>query len=264
MSVVIESGFTGTTYALTNPRIAGGALAGTVAVSTEATGYDGDNAADGTTYTAWKPTAMPATWTLTFTSAAVSYVGIAAHDLGSRAATVNVQRWTGAAWSTVATATPANDNALLFLLTRRTAQTTFRVEVTGSSIPMIGIIAIGDVLEMPQKCVWTDSLPFNEAMQVTYADAISEGGNVLGRFLTRRARPCSMTVNNISETWWATNGPTLAGWLEDGAVFVADRPSVYAASVIYGQVPEPLQAPRVGPLDAARSMTITVTGYETA
>lgn len=263
--IVVESGFTGTAQPLTQPRIAAGAYTGTVAVSTEAAGYDGDNALTGETWTAWRPTAMPATWTLTFTSAAVSYVGIAAHDCGTKGCTVNIQRWTGSAWSTVATTTPTDDSPILFLLTRRTAQTTFRVEFTGASVPTVGVIWIGDVLEFPRKARWTDSLPYNEATDASFATAVSDGGHVLGRYVTRRAQPCSMTVENLSETWAAANVPTLAGWLEDGPVFMADRPSTYPASVVFGETVDPLRAPRAGRvLEAARALTIELTGYNPA
>lgn len=263
--IVIETAFTGTAQPLTQPRIAGGAYGGTVAVSTAATGYAGANALSGLTYTAWRPTAMPATWTLTFTSAAVSYVGIAAHDCGTKGCTVNVQRWTGSAWATVATTTPTDDSPILFLLTRRTAQTTFRVEFTGANVPTVGVIWIGDVLEFPRKSRWTESLPFNEATDASFATAISDGGHVLGRYVTRRAQPCSMTVDNLSETWAAANLPTLADWLEDGPVFMADRPSVYPASVVFGETVDALRGPRSGPvLGAARSITIELQGYNPA
>lgn len=263
--IVVESGFTGTSYALTTPRIAAGALSGTVAVSTEATGYEGVNALTGVTYTAWRPTALPATWTLTFTSAAVSYVGIAAHDLATQGATVNVQRWTGSAWSTVASNTPTDNAPILFLLSRRTAQTTFRVQVTGTTMPTIGVIWIGDVLELPQKCVFTDSLPFNEAAAAAYATTLSDGGHTLGRYETRVQSDCTMTVNNLGETWAAASVPTLAGWLRAGPVFMADRPADYPLSVVFGETDAPMRAARAGRvLGAARSMTIAVKGYDPA
>lgn len=263
--IVVESGFTGTTYALTTPRIAAGAYTGTVAVSTEATGYEGANALTGVTYTAWRPTALPATWTLTFTSAAVSYVGIAAHDLYTQGATVSVRAWNGAAFSSVASHTPTDNGPILFLLTRRTAQTTFRVYISGTTMPTIGVIWIGDVLELPQKAVFRDSLPFDEGAEAAFATNISDGGHTLGRYMTRLQSTCSMTVNNLSETWAAANIPTLAGWLRNGPVFMADRPSSYPKSVVFGETTDPLRAARAGRvLQAARAMTIELKGYDPA
>lgn len=261
--IVVESGFTGTSYALTTPRIAAGAYTGTVVVSSEATGYEGVNALTGVTYTAWRPTALPATWTLTFTSAAVSYVGIAAHDLYTQGATVSVRAWNGAAFSSVASHTPTDNGPILFLLTRRTAQTTFRVYISGTTMPTIGVIWIGDVLELPRKAVFRDSLPFNEGAEASYATNISDGGHTLGRYETRLQSTASMTVNDLSETWAASNIPAVAGWLRSGPIFMADRPSAYPKSVVFGETVEPLRAARAGRvLEAARSMSIELKGYD--
>lgn len=261
--IVVESGFTGTTYALTTPRIAAGAYTGTVVVSTEATGYEGVNALTGVTYTGWRPTALPATWTLTFTSAAVSYVGIAAHDLFTQGATVSVREWDGAAFVNVVSHTPTDNGPILFLLSRRTAQTTLRVHVAGTTMPTLGVIWFGDVLELPRKAVFRDSLPFNEGAEAAYATNISDGGHTLGRYETRLQSTASMTVNDLSETWAASNIPTVAGWLRDGPVFMADRPSAYPKSVVFGETAEPLRAARAGRvLEAARSMSVELKGYD--
>lgn len=263
--IVVESGFTGTLYGLTTPRLAAGGYTGTVTTSSEAEGYWGPNALTGVTYTAWRPTSLPATWTLAFSSAKVAYVGIAAHDLGTQGCTVAVQRWTGSAWLTVASHTPADNSPILFLLTERAAQTTFRVSISGGSIPTIGVIWIGNLLEFPVKAVFADSVPFNEASESAYATNISDGGHVLGRYETRRQSAVSMTVNHISETWAADNWFTIADWLRRGPVFLADRPGAYPKSVVFGETDAPFKAPRAGRvLGAARSMTIELKGYDPA
>jgi hypothetical protein len=72
-----------------------------------------------------------------------------------------------------------------------------------------------------------------------------------------------MTVNDLSETWAATNIPTVAGWLRSGPVFMADRPSAYPKSVVFGETAEPLRAARAGRvLEAARTMAIELKGYD--
>jgi hypothetical protein len=257
--IEIESGFTGTAYPLTNPRIAAFPVTGTVTASTAAAGFDGNNANNELTWTFWKPTAVPANWELAFTSTAISYIGIASHDCGTVGATVLAQRWNGSSWVTMATHVPTDNSPILFLLTQRTLDKV-RVRITGA-IPTIGVIWAGDVLELPQKCVWTGSLPFNEAIQSAYADTVSDGGHVLGRYETRKAIPCAMTVNNLSETWAAANIPALQTHLRTLPIFMADRPSEYPKSIVFGSVTEPLRVERAAPvLAAARSLTLNVTG----
>ena len=105
----------------------------------------------------------------------------------------------------MATNVPTDNGPIFFLLNYR-AMDQIRVRITGA-IATIGVIWAGQVLELPEKCVWTGSLPFNEATQSSFSDTISDGGHVLGRYETRKAVPCGMTVNNLSETWAAANMP---------------------------------------------------------
>lgn len=261
--IVIESGITGLVYPLTNPRLAGAGYGGSVAVSSEATGYEGVNALSFATYTAWRPTALPAWWALTFTSATVSYLGIAAHDLGSQGCTVEAQWWNGSAWASVASHTPTDDSPILFLLSRRVGQASFRLYVSGGSAPTIGVIWVGDVAEFPVKALFRDSLPFNEAAESQFATNISDGGHILSRYETRRQSSISMTVDHIPEAWMAANYANLAGWLRYGPVFLADRPQDYPKSVVFGESQAPLRANRAGRvLGAARSLTIELKGYD--
>jgi hypothetical protein len=259
--IQVESGYTGTSYPLTTPRIAAFALTGTATASTTATGYNADNPKDGQTWTYWQPTAVPATWTLTFTSANVSYIGIASHNCGTVGATVAAQRWTGSVWVTVATHVPTDDSPILFLLTERTAQTTFRVQFTGA-IPTVGIIQMGDVTEFPLRAEFTGSMPFNEAVTASYMDTVSDGGHTLERFEIRKAAPVKMTVANLSESWVASVLAPLAVDMRANPVFIADRPSTYPASVAFGKQTVPLQASRnLANAAASRAITFEIMGF---
>lgn len=259
----IETGFTGTVYPLTHPRIAAFPIAGTVTGSSEAAGFAATNANNELTYTFWKPTAVPATWQLSFTSAVVSYCGIASHNIGSTGGQVSVQEWDGVGWLTVSVFSPTDDSPILFLFTERTTDR-IRVRVA-NAIPTIGVIWFGDVTELERKCQWTDSLPFNEVVDDTYAENVSDGGHVLDSFVTRKAGMASMTVQNISETWAAANIPALKDHMQALPVFMADRPQDYALSVVFGRQREPLKAPRTrAVLGAARSVTFSITANEPA
>ena len=255
--IALETGHTGNTYPLTNPRIGAFPLTGTVTASTETTGFEATNANNELTWTFWKPSAVPATWQLSFTSADVSYCGIASHNIGSTGGSVSVQEWDGASWNIIRSTSPSDDSPILFLFDTRTADR-LRIRVA-NAIPTIGVIWFGDVLEFPQKCQWTGSVPFNEAITSVYTAAVSDGGHVVDMFATRKAGSCAMTVNNISETWAATNLPTLQTHMGSLPVFMADRPEDYPASVVFGMQAEPLRAERTKPvLGAARSVQFNV------
>lgn len=254
--IVVEAGFAGTTYPLTNPRIAAYPVTGTVTVSTEATGFAGTNANNELTWTWWKPTAVPATWQLSFTSTSISYCAIAAHNIGTTGGTVQLQTWDGAAWNTIANNTPTDDGPIVFLITARTIDR-IRVRIA-NAIPTIGVIWFGPVTELPQKAQWTGSRPFNEALTSVYTETVSDGGHVLDRFATRKAGACAMEVQNVSETWAAANIPALQAHMGSLPVFMADRPSAYPKSVVYGSQQEPLQPSRVKVLGAARVLNFNI------
>lgn len=258
----IKAGFTGITYSLDTPRIAAYPLAGTVTVSTEAAGFEGINAANELTWTYWKPTAVPATWQLSFTSATVSYCAIASHNIGTVGASVTLQEWDGAGWvGLFATDTPTDNSPILWLFDARTTDQ-LRIRVT-NAIATIGVVWFGNVLEFPQKCVWSGSLPFNEAVNAVYTDNVSDGGHVLDRFATRKAGSCQMTINNISETWAAANLPALQSHMQALPVFMADRPLDYPKSVVFGSQSEPIRAERAKPvLGAARTVQFNITANE--
>jgi len=229
--IVVESGFAGVEYPLSHPRIGARPVSGTVAASTAATGFDAAFAANAETYQYWRPTAVPATWTLTFTSAPISYFGIAAHNCGTVGATVEYQTWNGSAWVTQATHTPTDDSAIFGLVRRRT-QDRARVRFT-NAIPTVGVIYFGDVVEFPQKASYTGSVAFNRAVRDEYSTPVSDGGKWLGRFVTRRSMPATMKVEHMSEAWaGAYLYPTLDD-MKARPVFVADRPLGSPQSVAF-------------------------------
>jgi hypothetical protein len=261
--IYIEAGYTGTLYPLTNPRIAAFPVAGTVTASSEVAGFSAVNANNALTWTYWRFTSFPATWQLTFTSAPINYCGIASHNIGSSGGQVAVQEWTGAAWVNIRLFTPTDDSPILVLFATRTTDR-MRIRVTDAGAT-IGVIWFGAVLELPVKAQWTESEPFNEVVTSVYTDNVSNGGHVLDRFAERRAGVCDMEVRNVGEAWAAANIPALQTHMGALPVFMADRPSAYPKSVVFGMQKDPLRAPRrLRVLGAARVLNFSVIANEPA
>ena len=261
--IVFEPGFSGTEFALEHPRIGAFALAGTVAASSAATGFSASFAANLNTWQWWRPTAVPATWDLTFTSAPVSYFGIAAHDLFTVGATLEVQRWNGAAWVTIITHVPA-DNSPIFGLLVRSSIDRLRFRFTGA-VPTVGVISLGDAIEFPQRCQYSGSMSFENADQDEYRDTVSEGGQVIDRFRTRRSIPARMEVNHLSEPWTDAVLTPLRLYARDWPIFMADRPASRPKSVVFGLTRGPIQPERAVPQwRIAMSVTIEVVGNVSA
>lgn len=258
--IVFESGFAGIAFPLENPRIAAFRVSGTVAASTAAAGFDAAFAADTDTTQWWRPTAVPATWDLTFTSAPISYFGIAAHDLFTVGGTVELQRWDGLAWVTALTHTPTDNSPILGLIQRSTIDR-LRFRFTGA-IPTVGVIVMGDVTEFPQRAQYTGSTSFEIADQDEYRDTLSDGGQVLDRFTLRRSIPARMEVSHLSEAWSDTTLQALRTYVKDWPIFMADRPASRPRSVVFGHVKAPIQPERsIAQHRVAMSVTIEVMGH---
>jgi len=257
--IVFEPGFAGVAYPLDHPRIGAMPFIGAVAASTAAAGFPATNAANANTAQWWRPSAVPATWTLTFTSAETSYCGIAAHNCGTVGATVNLQEWTGAAWATIATNTPTDDSPIFFLI-RRKARDRMRVQFTGA-IPTVGVIYFGDVLEFPQRADYVGSVSFERAVQDEYSTPVSDGGQWLGRYVTRRSVPASMKIDYLSEAWAEAYLTRLLDDLKSRPAFMADRPGKFPKSVVFAYTNGPVIPERTIPNDRLSiSVTFGVTG----
>lgn len=250
--IVIESGFTGTAYPMTTPRIGATPYAGAVTASTAAAGFSAAFAANANTYEYWRPTALPATWEVDFGPAkSVSYFGIAAHDLATQGATVEYQTWDGAVWTTRMTHTPTDNSAIFGLLVPRTI-TKARIRVTGATMPVVGVVYFGAVVEFPQNTAYAGA-EFQDMVTEDYRTNTSDTGHWLGRFVTRRGQPISMSVNYLSETWKATILDPLIADMRSRPVFIADRPGVFAKSVAF--------AYSTGPITPERTIARSTVAY---
>lgn len=231
MSVIISQGV----FDRNLPRLCWRRLAGTITASTEADGFDAAFAYAEEVVNAWKPTAVPADWTVTFaTDQALDYVGIGAHTLGAQGATVKVQVSDGAGgWDDIAgaEASPASDAAILFLFPKVTTGAV-RVVVSGA-VAEIGYILVGSATVFPRLARFT-GLPITESQQVEYRDNTSMTGKPLGRTLQRDGLEFSVEIQHLSETFRANEWAAFREAMERGGrqfFFYAAKPGKYPDEV---------------------------------
>jgi len=201
--IYFETDFVGTEYNLEHPRVLWNSISrrGTVSVSTEATGFDGVNAATATQTDFWKPTAMPATWTLTFDATeTIGAVAIDTHTLGTSGATVTVQEWTGAVWADVVAATPTDDEPIAFLFEKRSTDR-IRISIAGATIPLIGVIHCSEPLELPQTVYMGAPTPIDMALVTQFELTQSATGKFMGRSVRFSKTQNDFTVAHLKEAW---------------------------------------------------------------
>lgn len=229
MSIFIPGGYAlpGGAYPLTHARIihARNWLAGgVVTASTTATDYFADAPTNSLTYERWKPTGATATWEYNHgTPATVDSCGIAAHTLATAGSTVVVQYWNGSAWVNVASGLIPDDGPVMFLFAPVSAQV-WRISITGSAAPEIGVIRFARALQM-ERPFFGGHTPVNYGRQVVLRSNYTETGEYVGRSRNSVMLTTSCAWQHLSQTWVDANWPSLQRAIETEAFFIAWRPA---------------------------------------
>ena len=245
--IVIQSGYS-PTIPLTHSRIGHRTITrtGTATASSTATGFSADAPLNGLTYEYWKPTSMPATWAVDAGSASsVNYCGIAAHTLGSSSATVTVQYSTNnSTWVNVDSTSPTDDSPIFFLFAPVSARY-WRLSISGSVAPAIGVIYFGASLDMQRPC-FSGLNPINFSRETAIRTNRSEGGQFLGRSIIRQGSSMSVGFRHLDYSWYKTNfDPFVEDALRYG-FFFAWRPQGYPETIGYVWTTEDIRPTTMG------------------
>lgn len=232
MTVIFENGYTlpANDYPLKNARIAHSLnwnSGGTITASTTATDYFAAAPDNTLTYEYWKPTALPATWEFDAgTSIECDYCAIAAHSLGSDAASIKIQSYNGVSWDDLCDLAAINDDSPIFVIFEPQTAQKFRVYIEGVAMPQIGVIKFGAALQMPQSMYGGhDPLIFgrNTVLRSNY----SETGENLGRTRQRNYLTTSFTWTHIKADWVRSNWGIFQRAVESEPFFIAWRPNTF-------------------------------------
>lgn len=219
-------------YPLTNSRIGWQKITGTLTASTEAAGFPASAAQNELTYSYWKPTALPATWALDAGAGVdVDYFGIAAHTLGTDQATIYAEYWNGSAWIEIDSVLPGDDRPIMFIFATITASQ-FRIRLTGTTAPRIGVIYIGKLLEM-QRPITDSHSPINLSPVTETRGTISETGQWLGRSVVRKGSATSWRWNFLNNDWYRANFQPFADSAPTKPFFIAWNPDFAPGDVGY-------------------------------
>jgi len=209
-----------------------------VSASSEAPGWPALAARSDNTFERWQPTAMPAWWSLDLgTAQPCNACTIAAHNLGSVAATVVVQSspdataWTNSS-ATVAVAA-AGDGPLLLLYPSVTARH-WRLSITGAAVPTIGHIRFGRTLTL-EHGIAGPHVPLDYARRVVVSPSRSEGGQWLGASVRRTGQRSEVQISGLTWDWWRTHGDPFVREARDRArpFFFAWNPARAPQDVAY-------------------------------
>lgn len=223
---------------------------GTPAASTTATGFDVLNLLDWRPYTKWQPTALPATVTVDSGSAkAADYCVVWEHDLGTEGATLEVRGSTddfSASDVLVDSLTPSDDAPFL-LEWSSVSYRYWRIRITGSTMPTLGIAAIGAALEIP-KGLSEGFDPRGRKPKGVFNKSVA--GMPLGRTIQYEEWAQSLTFPDITWSWIrSTWEPAWTGHLRNTPFVFAWDSASHADELVLANVKDGFTTPhRIGSL----------------
>ena len=199
-----------------------------LAASSAATGYPVTNLSTVSTIDRWRAAdTSEQLVTVTGLDAAIDYVGIARHNLGSAGIVVSVETLAadiGADWEEVfAGVLPGNDTDLMLQFDAAPVIGARLRLAAGDAAAEMAVLRIGKALRA-QRGLQTDFVPFDRAVTTDKLDGENEYGDYLGTIITRQQIATTATINHLTDAWYEANMAQMVRALNEGDpfFFVAD------------------------------------------
>ena len=224
-------------FPLNHPRIGYKSIATTsnVTASTAAAGFPASGAVNSLTYESWRPETLPATWTVDAGASVDSdYVGIGNHSFAIDRCSIQVQYSTDdITWVTFKELSPGTGDALMFVSESTITARYWRINITGTTPPTVGVIYIGEALAM-QRGIYGGHAPITLSRTSKTIGNISDGGNILGVTKIRTGNQSSYEFKNLSAQWYRYYFDPFAKLMTTRGFFVAWNPREFPFEVGYG------------------------------
>ena len=205
--------------------------AANVLASSQAAGCPASDAVNIFTNEYWRPDVLPATWTVDAgTGVNTDYIGIAAHTLGTSGASIEIFYSTdGVAWTSLFAFAPV-DNAPIMLIYEPILARYWRIEVTGVSIPRLGVIYVGQMLQM-QRPIYGGHAPITLSRDTTIFNQMSESGQFMARSITRQGNSTTYAWKNLTALWYRQYFDPFVKAVRRVPFFIAWRPIDFPTEV---------------------------------
>jgi len=220
----------------------------TVTASTEATGFEKENAFDWFGYDWWKPTATGDSWIRASFGAAkdADYMAIFGHDLSDHGSSIKAQYSTngGTSWSDAFSAVTPTDNNTLFIDFTSVSAADWRIVVTNpTTIAAIAGVMIGQSLDLPHS-MEIGFAPPSIVPDVDLRTAVSEKGVFLGGSQVSKGITGDFTLTYIDPAWIrSTWKPFIDHAITPKPFILSWDPDNYSSEAVLAWVTEKPRAP---------------------
>jgi hypothetical protein len=213
------------------------------------------------TYERWFSATGTMQATFQTSSTTVDSIGIAAHNLGSKGSTIQIETLpTGAgSWTTRATITPTSDKPI-FITFESATVADIRITVTGGTNREIAVIYAGVSLVM-QRAMFAGHSPVDLSQVTEYRDTTSDTGNFLGRKVRRKGYATTYNWTNLVDFWYREN---FQPFVESAILlpfFIQWRPDYYSEEVAYGRTTGDISPQNQGGTTRMMSVSFNFIGY---
>ncbi len=193
-------------------------------------GGDASLATNGATFDFWSPTAVNADAEFTFSGALpFDCLCIAAHDLGSKGATVTVR----AGGADVATFAPPDDSAVMMLFPEVTEQTVEIAIAGGAAASSVGVLMLGRAISF-QRGLLDGYVPTEWAQRSEILGGLTLSGQFLPQRIIRTSGETDIDLAVLDDAWWRANGDAVRARFNAGQpFFYAGGPSLFPGDIAY-------------------------------
>lgn len=239
------------TYPLNHARILYNSIATTsnTIVSSESAGFPGVAAINSDTYEYWLPASMPATFTVDYgTAVDVDAVGIGAHTFATDNVTITIEYSTDAiSWNAVSVGSfGAQDGTPVLALFDSVFARYWRVTFAGSTPPQIGVLFIGEALQMARP-FYGGHTPINYGRVTSYVGNMSDGGQTLGTSIIRKGTSTDFAWKHLPRGWIDSDfKPFIKQVRAARPFFIAWNPLQYSTDVGYVYVGQDIRPVNMG------------------
>jgi hypothetical protein len=188
------------------------------------------------TYERWRRTGSDIVLIVTqATPQTIDSICLGAHNLGSIGTTIAIATSsnTSGPFTTRATLTPDNDNAIMVLIGSNVTVQRIRLTFSGTvGANEIGVLYAGIAMVMLRP-IFGGHAPITLQNKTTYVDSASEDGQWLGRTIARKGYQTSYKWQFITGTWYRQNFTDFINVSNKQPFFIAWRPDLYPDEVGY-------------------------------
>lgn len=164
---------------------------------------------------------------VTGTADPIDYVGVARHNFGTEQIQVSLEGDDGGGFDElIAPVILPNDAPVIFRVAPDSFESVRLRLQTGNGIPEAAVVYVGKLLIL-QRRIYVGHTPIVYGRDVRVSSGMSEVGNFLGRIVTSESRSSSVSLQNITPSWYRTYMDPFVDACKESPFFFAWRPGTY-------------------------------------